>query len=110
EGRDAHQAMHAALCLEPAIGVLADDPQRRGFDARLFARTLFDPFDLVAVLLGPARIHAQQHLGPVLRLRAAGAGVDLEIGVVAVRLAREQALELALSRLLTQRGERALAL
>ena len=59
---------------------------------------LFDQLDLVAVLLGPARVHARQHLGPVLRFGAAGAGVDFEVGVVAVGLARQQALQLALGR------------
>ena len=51
--------------------------------------------DLEAVLLGPARVHAQQHVGPVLALGAAGAGMDFEIAVVAVGLAGEQRLELA---------------
>src|SRR3546814_4770090 len=46
--------------------------------------------------LGPAHVHAQQHLRPVLRLGAAGAGVDLEVAVVGVGLARQQAFELAL--------------
>ncbi len=95
ERRDAHQAMHAALGLEPAIGVGAGDPDRRRFDPGLLAAALFEPFDLVAVRLGPARIHAQQHLGPILRLGAAGAGMDLEIAVVGVGLARQQAFELA---------------
>ena len=43
---------------------------------------------------GPAGVHAQQHLGPVLGFGAAGAGVDLEEAVVGVGLARKQALEL----------------
>ena len=51
--------------------------------------------DLEAVLLGPAHIHAQQHVGPVLALGAAGAGMHFEIGVVGVGLARKQRLELA---------------
>ena len=37
EGRDAHQPVHAALGLEPAIGVGAADPDRRRFDAGLLA-------------------------------------------------------------------------
>lgn len=93
-GRDAHQPVHAAFGLGPAIGILALDEQRRGLDARLFARVIIDQLDLVAAPLGPARIHALQHLGPVLALGAAGAGVNFEIGVVAVRLAREQRLNL----------------
>ncbi len=43
--------------------------------------------------LGPAHVHADQHLGPVLALGAAGAGVGLEVAVVAVGLAREQGLQ-----------------
>ena len=67
---------------------------RDRLDAGLLARALLDPFELVAVRLGPARVHAQQHLGPVLGLGAAGAGVDLDEAVVGVGLAGEQALEL----------------
>ena len=50
---------------------------------------------LIAVALGPADVHPRQHRGPVAALGAAGAGVDLEEGVVAVRLAVEQRLDLA---------------
>jgi len=51
--------------------------------------------------LGPAQIHAQQHLGPVLRLGAAGAGLDVQIGRGRIQLACEHAAEFEL-------GERAL--
>jgi hypothetical protein len=51
------------------------------------------------VRLGPAGVHAQQHFGPILRLGAAAAGMDLEIAVVAVGLARKQAFKLAFRRL-----------
>ena len=95
ERRDAHQPVHAVLALEPAIGVAALDLHGRRLDAGLFAAGLLDPLDLVAVLLGPARVHAHEHVGPVLALGAAGAGMDLEVGVVAVGLARQQRLELA---------------
>ena len=71
---------------------------------------LFEILDLVAVLLGPARVHAQQHLGPVLALGAAGAGMDFEEGVVAVGLAGQQRLELAARRLGLQFLERGLGL
>ena len=52
------------------------------------------------MLLRPARVHALQHLGPILRLGAASAGVDLDIGVVGVGLAGQQAFDLAPLRLL----------
>ncbi len=94
-GRDAHQPMHARLGLEPAIGVLAFDLNGRRLEARLFARVAFDQLDLVALLVGPAHVHAHQHFGPVLALGAARACMDFEEGVVAVGLAREQRLDFA---------------
>ncbi len=95
ERRDAHQPMHAAFGLQPAIGVGTVDPHRRRFDAGAVAGALLEPFDLVVVVLGPAHIHAQQHLGPVLRFGAASACVDFKIAVIGVGLARQQALDLA---------------
>ena len=87
--------MHAVLGLEPAIGVAALDLDGGRLDARLFALGFLDIVDLEAVRVRPARVHAQQHRGPVLALGAAGAGVNFEIGVVIVGLARQQRFELA---------------
>ena len=53
---------------------------------------------LVAAALAPAQVHAQQHLRPVLALRAAGARVDGEDRVRAVVLAAEHLLELGRAR------------
>src|SRR5262245_20138252 len=102
--------MHAILGLEPAIGVAALDLDGGGLDARLLAAGLLDPVDLVAVLLGPARVHPQQHAGPVLALGAPGAGMYFEIAVVGIRLARQQSLELAARDIGAQLLERALGL
>ncbi len=54
------------------------------------------------MLLGPARVHAQQHLGPVLAFGAAGTGMDFEIGIELVGFARQQRLKLAPRDLLLQ--------
>src|SRR5262249_2153624 len=70
--------------LEVAVGVLAGDLERRRLDAGLVAREEVDDLDLVAAPLGPARVHAEQHLRPVLGLGAAGPGVDREDGVLPV--------------------------
>ena len=110
ERRDAHQAMHAVLALEPAVGVAALDLHRGRLDAGALARRLFEIIDLVAVLLGPARVHAQQHLGPILALGAARAGLHFEESVVGVGLARQQRLKLAPRRLGLQPLERGLGL
>jgi hypothetical protein len=110
EWRDAHQTVHAVLALEPAIGVAALDLDGGRLDPRLLAGGLLDEFDLEAVLLGPARIHAQQHIGPVLALGAAGAGMDFEVTVVGVRFAGQERLELAPRDLAFQLAQRRLGL
>ena len=84
-----YQPVDAALGLGIAIGVLALDQQRRALDPGLVARGIFDRLDLEPAPFGPARIHAQQHLGPVLALGPAGTGIDLQIGIGAIRLARQ---------------------
>ena len=48
---------------------------------------------LEAVLVAPLEIHAQQHVRPVLPFGTAGAGLDIDITVRVVHLAREHALE-----------------
>ena len=102
--------MHAALGLQPAIGVGPADRDGGRFEPGLLAAALLEPLDLAAVGFGPAHIHPQQHLGPVLRLGAAGSGMDLEIAVVGVGLARQQAFELAPCSLGAQPLERRLGL
>ena len=89
EGRDAHQPVHAALAGELAEGVFADDGEGGRLDARLFAVLIVVHLGLEALLLGPAQIHAHQHLGPVLALGAAGAGMHGDDGVQRVGLAAE---------------------
>ena len=98
--------MHAGLGLQPAIGVRPGHLQRRGLDAGLLALALLHQLHFVAVLFGPAHVHAHQHLGPVLRLGAAGAGVDFDIGVVGVGLAGQQAFDLPPLRFLGQSAQR----
>ena len=67
---------------------------RRALDARHLAGRFLEHVDGVAVPLAPAQIHAQQHLGPVLRLGAARARLDIEERIVRVHLAGEHAPEL----------------
>ncbi len=74
---------------------MALDEQGAGFEARFVARRLLDDLDLIFVPLGPPRIHAKQHARPIAALGAAGAGVNLDIGVVGIGLAGQQRLDLA---------------
>ena len=93
---DAHQTVDAVLALEHAVGVGALDHHRRGLDAGLVAVQHVEHLDAVAVGLGPAGVHAVEHLGPVLGLGAAGTGVEGQDGVVVVVLAVEHRHELQL--------------
>ena len=81
--------MHAALAGQLAEGVLAHDGERGGLDAGLFAVLVVVHLGFEALLLGPAQIHAQQHLGPVLALGAARAGMHGDDGVERIGLAGE---------------------
>ena len=93
EGRLAHQSVHAGLGAQPAIGVLANDVHGRTFYTRDFASGSLDDFSLEFVRLGPAQIHPEEHFRPVLRLGAAGAGLDVEVRVVGIHFAGEHAPE-----------------
>ena len=91
---------------EQAVGVLAGDRERRALQPGLFAGLIVDHLALEAAALRPAQVHAQQHLGPVLRLGAAGAGMNRDDGVLAIVLAAEHLLDLAGLHFLVERVER----
>ncbi len=98
--------MDAAFGLGIAIGILALDQDRRALDAGLLARLVFDRLDLEAALFRPPRVHAEQHFSPVLAFGATRPGMDFDIGVVAISLARQQGLDLVLVGAVGQLGER----
>ena len=68
--------MHPPLGLAKAVRILAADQQRSALDTGDFTREQFADLDRPAALLTPALVHAQEHVGPVARLSASGAGVD----------------------------------
>ena len=76
ERADPDEPMHAALGAQPAVGAPAVDLDRHALEPGLLAFLLVDDLGREAVALGPAEVHPQEHLGPVGRLRAAGAGAD----------------------------------
>ncbi len=59
-----------------------------------------------ATAFGPTQVHAQQHVGPVLRIGAPGTGMHLAHRVLLVVLTGEQCSQLELVELATQRRER----
>ena len=106
ERRDAHEPVHAGFGRQQAVGVLAGDRERHALEPGFVARLIVDHLALEAAALGPAQVHAQQHLGPVLRLGAAGARMDRDDGVLAIVLAAEHLLDLAGLHFLVERVER----
>ena len=76
--------MDADLALQIAVGVVALDEHSGAADAGFLVAQLIDHFKLKAVALGPARVHAQQHLRPVARLGAAGSRAYLDEGIAGV--------------------------
>ena len=69
---------------------------------------LADDFDLVAAPFRPTHIHAFEHQRPVLALGATGTGMNLDIGVIGVGLAREERLNLPRMGLLPEAEQRLL--
>ncbi|EXI65161.1 MAG: hypothetical protein AW08_03433 [Candidatus Accumulibacter adjunctus] len=94
EGRLADQAMDARLRAQHAVGVVAGNPDARRLDAGDLAFGLLEHLDGVTLAFGVAQVHAQQHRRPVLRLGAAGAGLDVEEAVERVGRVVEHAPEL----------------
>jgi len=54
------------------------------------------------MLLGPTGVHAKQHFGPVLSLRATRTGVNFDVAIIGVSFTREEALDFALMNLLRE--------
>ena len=82
--------MDAVFALQEAIGILALDRDGSGLDAGLVAFLIVQDLIDKAVALSPAGVHPVEHLGPVLGLGAAGAGVELQNSIGVVVLAGEQ--------------------
>ena len=76
EGRDPDEPVDTVFGAQPAVGAVAADLKRGRLEAGLVALDDVDQIDVEARSLGPALVHPQQHLGPVLRVDAAGAGED----------------------------------
>src|SRR5450759_892977 len=91
ERAHAHETVDPSLSLEQPIYVLALHSQGGALEAGFVAFLRVVHLDLERTVLEPAQVHAQQHLGPVLRLGAAGAGMDGHDRAALVVLAAEEA-------------------
>src|ERR671911_434712 len=82
--------MHPALGGQEPEGVLPGDGEGGALYPGLFALRVLDNLQPEALPLGPALVHARQHLGPILRIYPARARVYGEYGVALVVLACEE--------------------
>ena len=79
--------------LEVAVRMVARQEEGGALDPRLVAVLPLDELHGVPVPVREPGVHPEEHLGPVLGLRAAGPGVDRRDGVQRVVLAGEHPLE-----------------
>ena len=86
--------MHATFGLEITVSVFAAHQQRDRFDPDFFAGLNIDNLRFKSAALDPALIHAQEHVGPIARFGAAGAGMNGEKGVIAIALAGKKLAQL----------------
>ena len=106
ERAEADEAMLAALGAQDAVGVLAFDGEGRRLQSGFLARARLDHLGLEAAMIGPAFVHAEQHLGEVLRVGAADVGLQRDDRVAVVVLAGEERLFLEPFELLPERLDR----
>src|SRR5207237_9234060 len=105
ERRDAHEPMRPALRLQVSVRVVALDRQRRAAEARLVAGGHVEELAAEAPPLGPAQVHANEHLGPVRRVGPADPGRDRDDRVALVVRAGELRLEARACDLRAELGE-----
>ena len=110
EGADPDEPMRAGFVLQPAERVGTLDLDRHLPHADLGAVLAVDLDHGVARLFRPAHVHAVEHAGPVLRLRAPGAGVERDERPHAVGGPGQERLDLEPIGLERQRGEHVLDL
>jgi hypothetical protein len=104
------EPMLAALGLEDAVRVVALDRESGALQPRLLARARLEQLEREAAVDGPALVHAEHHLRPVLGVGPAGARLERHDRVALVVLALEQRLLLEQPELAPERDDRRLDL
>jgi len=94
--------MDADFGFQIAENARAGNRDRRVFDARLHVRQNIDDLRVVIVAFGPAQIHPQEHIRPILRLCAARARVNRENRVALIEIAAQHLLRFDFVRIAPQ--------
>ena len=96
KGRDADKPVHAALGLQMSVAVLACYQQGHRFDSNFFALLHVHCLRFETAALDPTLVHPKQHVGPIARLRPAGAGMNRHKRVGAIVFSGEELAQLEL--------------
>src|SRR3569832_1324362 len=99
ERRNADEAVNTRFRGQKAVSVFIFNSQRNALQSRFLAWLILEHFGFEAALLGPLEIHAQQHLGPVLRFGATGARMNRANSVAAIVVAGAQRFRFGLAQL-----------
>src|SRR5207248_3416534 len=94
--------MDATLGLKITVSVLAAHQERDRFDPDFFAGLNIDNLRFQTAALDPALIHAQEHVGPIARFGATGAGMNRNERVRAIALAGKKLPQLEFLQLMNQ--------
>lgn len=86
---NAYETVHTLLALEHAVGVMPTHGEGRTVEADSLAGRGVVDSDLPVLALGVTRVHAEEHLGPVLGLKSALARIDRHDTVTGVELVVE---------------------
>ena len=81
--------MRAALDAQGPVGIGGVDLEGDRLQARLLCVRGVEDLDGIVVPLGPPGVHAQEHLGEVGGIHAAGARADGDDGVARIVLATQ---------------------
>ena len=94
ERTDAYQPVHSALGGHEPVGVATPDGELSREKPRFGALARLFDLDGEPSALGPTAVHAQEDLGPVLRIDATIFGVDLHDGIVGIVFTGEETAQI----------------
>src|SRR5205085_2184764 len=90
ERRNPYQTMNTGFASEQPISVFAGEFNGRRLDAGFFSGHFVEHRSADGFSFSPTQVHAHEHRSPVLRLRAARAGLDGHDGVEMIFFAGKQ--------------------
>src|SRR5579875_431613 len=96
ERRKAYQSMRANLRAEVAVGVAPANLDGNALYPRFLTLVVLINLGTEFVAFGPAQVHTQQHLGPILRIYTTAARVNTHDRVACIVFTVEHERELQL--------------